>query len=100
MYNNLPANVGLDGTTFYYHNRLAARPEDAAGQPYTGIVTETDKALMPRNCLQRQPWFKAPCCPPNVAMAMATIGQYVYAASSDALYVNLHADGSCPIRIA
>ena len=29
MYNNLPANVGLDGTTFYYHNRLAARPEDA-----------------------------------------------------------------------
>ena len=43
MYNNLAANVGLDGTTFYYHNRLSARPQDAQGRPYVGIVTETDK---------------------------------------------------------
>jgi DUF1680 family protein len=88
LYDNLPANVGLDGTTFYYYNRLAARPEDATGRPYTGIVTETDKALMPRNCLQRQPWFKVPCCPPNVAMATGTIGQYAYATSAEAVYVN------------
>jgi DUF1680 family protein len=88
MVNNLAANVGLDGRTFYYHNRLSARPEDAGGRPYAGIVTETDKTLMPRNCLDRQPWFKVPCCPPNVAMAIATIGQYVYATGKDALYVS------------
>jgi len=97
MYNNLPANVGLDGTTFYYHNRLAARPEDATGLPYAGIVTETDKARMPRNCLQRQPWFKVPCCPPNVAMAMATIGQYACATSPHAVYVNQYLDGIATI---
>jgi DUF1680 family protein len=99
MYNNLPANVGLDGTTFYYHNRLAARPEDATGQPYAGVVTETDKALMPRNCLPRQPWFKVPCCPPNVAMAVATIGQYVYATSSDALYVNQYLENVASLSV-
>jgi len=97
MYNNLPANVGLDGTTFYYHNRLAARPEDATGVPYAGIVTETDKARMPRNCLQRQPWFKVPCCPPNVAMAVATIGQYAYATVPDAVYVNQYLDSRATV---
>ena len=99
MYNNLPANVGLDGTTFHYHNRLAARPEDATGRRYTGVVTETDKALMPRNCLQRQPWFKVPCCPPSVAMAIATIGQYVYATSADTVYVNQFLENTATVPV-
>jgi len=88
MYNNLAANVGLDGTSFFYHNRLSARPEDAQGRPYNGVVTETDKRLLPRNCLDRQPWFKVPCCPPNVAMTIARLGDYVYAVSDDSIYVN------------
>jgi uncharacterized protein len=99
MYNNLAANVGLDGTTFYYHSRLAARLEDGTGRPYTGVVTETDKALMPRNCLPRQPWFKVPCCPPNIAMAIATIGQYVYAASADAVYVNQYLENTATVPV-
>ncbi len=39
MYNNLAANVGLNGTTFFYHNRLSARPEDAEGRLYSGICS-------------------------------------------------------------
>jgi DUF1680 family protein len=96
----------LDGTTFYYYNRLAARPDDATGLPYSGIVTETDKARLPRNCLRRQPWFKVPCCPPNVAMAIATVGRYAYATSPDAVYVNQYLDsvatvspGMAPLRV-
>ncbi len=88
MYNNLAANVGLDGTSFFYHNRLSARPEDAQGHPYTGVVTQTDKRLLPRNCLERQPWFKVPCCPPNVAMTIARLGDFLYAASDESIYVN------------
>ena len=88
MYNHLAANVGLDGASFFYHNRLSARPEDAQGRPYNGVVTETDKRLLPRNCLDRQPWFKVPCCPPNVAMTNARLGDYVYAVSEGAIYVN------------
>jgi len=99
MVNNLAANVGLDGETFYYHNRLSARPEDAKGRPYVGTVTETEKAFTPRNCLSRQPWFKVPCCPPNVAMAVATIGQYAYATGQDAIYVNQYLDGSATIAV-
>ncbi|MBC8872880.1 MAG: glycoside hydrolase family 127 protein [Planctomycetes bacterium] len=88
MYNNLAANVGLDGVSFFYHNRLSARPEDAQGRPYNGVVMETDKRLLPRNCLDRQLWFKVPCCPPNVAMTIARLGAYVYAVSEDSIYVN------------
>jgi DUF1680 family protein len=33
MYNNLAANVGLCGTTFFYHNRLSARSENAQWRP-------------------------------------------------------------------
>lgn len=99
MYNNLAANVGPDGTTFYYYNRLSARPEDARGRPYRGTVTETDKTLMPRNCLDRQPWFKVPCCPPNVAMTIATIGQYAYVTERDAVYVNQYLDGAATVSL-
>lgn len=88
MYNNLAANVGLDGTSFFYHNRLSARPEDSQGRPYTGVVTETDKRLLPRNCLERQPWFRVPCCPPNVAMTIARLGDFLYAVSDGSIFVN------------
>ena len=84
----MAANVGLDGTSFFYHNRLSARPEDAQGRPYTGVVSETDKRLLPRNCLERQPWFKVPCCPPNVAMTIARLGDFLYAVSDDSIYIN------------
>jgi DUF1680 family protein len=97
MYNNLAANVGLDGTSFFYHNRLSARPEDAQGRPYTGVVTETDKRLLPRNCLERQPWFKVPCCPPNVAMTIARLGDFLYAVSDDSIYVNQYLDGTAAV---
>jgi DUF1680 family protein len=97
MYNNLAANVGLDGTSFFYHNRLSARPEDAQGRPYTGVVTETDKRLLPRNCLERQPWFKVPCCPPNVAMTIARLGDFLYAVSDDSIYVNQYLNSTAAV---
>lgn len=91
FYNNLLANVGLDGKTFFYVNRLAARPEDATGQPYIYPLTETERNRLPRFCLDRQPWFKVPCCPPNVAMTLAALGQWIYARSdADEIYVNLY----------
>jgi uncharacterized protein len=93
VYNNLAANVGLDGTSFYYYNRLSARREDAVGRPYAGIVKETDKQFLPRNCLARQPWFSVPCCPPNVASTVATLGGYVYAAAENAIWVNQYVAG-------
>lgn len=97
MYNNLAANVSLNGTSFFYHNRLSARPEDVHGRPYTGVVTETDKRLLPRNCLDRQPWFKVPCCPPNVAMTIGRLGDFLYAVSDDSIYVNQYLSSTATV---
>jgi hypothetical protein len=99
LYNNLPANVGLDGRGFYYVNRLSARREDATGRPYAHPLTETDRARLPRFCLARQPWFKVPCCPPNVAMTIATLGEYVYARSRESIYVNLYLGSQATIPV-
>ena len=99
-YNNLPAALGLDGRSFFYVNRLSVRPEDATGRPYVHPLTETVKERLPRFCLTRQPWFKVPCCPPNVAMTIATLGGYVYARSDEAIYVNLYVGGRASLEVA
>jgi DUF1680 family protein len=100
LYNNLPANVGLDGRSFYYVNRLSARREDATGRPYSHPLAETERERLPRFCLARQPWFKVPCCPPNVAMTVATLGEYVYARSPERIYVNLYLGSRATIPAA
>ena len=87
-YNLLSSNIGLDGISFFYHNRLIGRPEEMQGKPYNGVVKETNKTFQPRNCLTRQPWFRVPCCPPNASMAVATAGGHVYASSSEAIWIN------------
>ncbi|MBM4019472.1 MAG: glycoside hydrolase family 127 protein [Planctomycetes bacterium] len=100
LYNNLPANVGLDGRTFYYVNRLSARAADATGRPYVYPLVETAQEHLPRFCLDRQPWFKVPCCPPNVAMTLAPLGRFIYARSADAVYVNLYVGTEAAIPVA
>jgi DUF1680 family protein len=100
LYNNLPANVGWDGRSFYYVNRLSARREDATGRPYAHPLAATQRERLPRFCLARQPWFKVPCCPPNVAMAIATLGEHVYARSPEAIYVNLYLGSRASIPVA
>lgn len=71
LYNGFLAGVSLKGDTFFYVNPLASR-----GQHH------------------RVPWFACSCCPPNVTRTIASIGQYFYAKSKDALYANIYAAGS------
>lgn len=71
LYNGFLAGVSLKGDTFFYVNPLASR-----GQHH------------------RVPWFACSCCPPNVTRTIAAVGQYFYAKSNDALYVNIYAAGS------
>ena len=100
VYNNLAGNVSLDGRQFFYVNRLSARSEDATGIPYKYPYVRTQKKLLSRFCLDRQPWFTVPCCPSNVAMAIATLGDYVYIAAPGAIAVNLYMGSSATIDVA
>jgi DUF1680 family protein len=71
LYNGVLAGVSLDGKRFFYVN-----PLESEGRHH------------------RSPWFGCACCPPNVARTLASLGGYAYAASDDALWVNLYIQGS------
>ncbi|MCU4973431.1 glycoside hydrolase family 127 protein [Halobacteria archaeon AArc-m2/3/4] len=65
LYNGFLAGVSLDGTEFFYDNRL-----ESAGDHH------------------RQGWFHCACCPPNVARLLASLERYIYATGDNCLYIN------------
>ncbi|MCS7300355.1 MAG: glycoside hydrolase family 127 protein [Fimbriimonadales bacterium] len=67
LYNGALAGISLDGKRFFYVNPL-----------------ESDGTH------HRQAWYGCACCPPNIARLIAALGEYVYAHTDDALYVNLY----------
>lgn len=65
LYNGFISGVSLDGSHFFYVNPLAS-----AGDHH------------------RTPWFDCPCCPPNLARILASLGNYVYSTSADGLWLH------------
>lgn len=77
LYNNVLAGISLEGTRFFYVNPLASDGDH-----------------------HRQPWFACACCPSNAVRFLPSIGNYVYAHSKDAVYVNLYVGGEGKIELA
>jgi DUF1680 family protein len=67
LYNGLLSGISLDGKRFFYVNPLVSRGDH-----------------------HRQPWYRCACCPPNLLRFFASLEQYVYAHSDDAICVNLY----------
>ena len=76
IYNNVLSGVSLDGRRFFYDNPLESR----GGH-------------------ERFAWHPCPCCPPNLARLLASLGRYVYSASGDELAVHLYAAGSARVTL-
>ena len=76
LYNAVLPGVSLDGAHYFYENPL----EDDGTH-------------------RRQPWFGCACCPPNVARLLASLPNYFYGASDDAVWVHLYAEGSAEVRL-
>lgn len=68
LYNTVLSGVSLSGDAFLYENPLASDGTH-----------------------RRWAWHPCPCCPPNVARLLASLGEYVYAVSADAVTVNVYA---------
>lgn len=66
LYNGALDGLSLSGDRFFYGNPLASRGQH-----------------------QRREWFGTACCPANIARLIASLGDYIYAKSDDAIYVNL-----------
>ena len=73
LYNGALAGVSLGGDRFFYVNPL-----------------ESDGTH------HRQPWYGCACCPSQICRFLPSIGNYIYALSDRALWVNLFIGNSSP----
>lgn len=74
MYNGVLAGINIAGDRFFYVNPLSS---DGGHH--------------------RQEWYGCACCPSNVCRFLPSIGNYIYAVSDDALWVNLYISGTATI---
>jgi len=66
LYNGALDGLSLSGDRFFYGNPLASNGNHA-----------------------RREWFGTACCPSNIARLVASLGNYIYAKSDNAIWVNL-----------
>lgn len=66
LYNAVLSGVALDGAAFFYDNPLSSH-----------------------GAHHRQAWFSCPCCPPNLARLLASLGGYIYAQNDTDVVVHL-----------
>jgi len=76
LYNGALDGLSLSGDRFFYGNPLASRGQH-----------------------QRREWFGTACCPANIARMVASLGNYIYAKSDDAIYVNLFVGSNTTIPL-
>jgi DUF1680 family protein len=86
LYNGILSGVSLDGKTFFYANPLARFPKERLVKH----DSETE---------ERQPWFRCACCPPNLARLFADLGEYIYSAGDDALFVHLYIQNQAELTL-
>ncbi|MGC4102160.1 glycoside hydrolase family 127 protein [Ferruginibacter sp.] len=77
LYNGALDGLSLDGTRFFYGNPLASNGRHT-----------------------RREWFGTACCPANIARLIASLGNYIYAQSSDGVWINLFVGSNTSIDLA
>lgn len=77
LYNGAIAGLSTDGKTFFYEN-----PLESTGNHH------------------RWTWHPCPCCPPNIARLVASLGSYIYGVADDEVAVHLYAASEARIELA
>lgn len=78
LYNTVLSGIAADGKSFFYVNPLEVWPDNCIPRTSKEHVKPT-----------RQPWFGVACCPPNIARTLASLGEYIYFAENNAIWINL-----------
>lgn len=76
LYNGALAGISLGGDRFFYVNPLESKGDH-----------------------HRQEWYGCACYPSQLSRFLPSIGNYIYASSDDALWVNLYIGNTGQIRI-
>ncbi|KRB51444.1 hypothetical protein ASE04_11820 [Rhizobium sp. Root708] len=77
LYNGALPGLSIDGKTFFYDN-----PLESSGKHHRWI------------------WHHCPCCPPNIARLVTSIGSYMYAAADDEIAVHLYGESKANFSLA
>jgi DUF1680 family protein len=88
LYNTVLAGMALDGKHFFYVNPLEVQPQSCRHNHIYDHVKPV-----------RQRWFGCACCPPNIARLLASLGQYIYTQTPEALLVNLYIGSEARVEI-
>jgi DUF1680 family protein len=91
LYNGILSGVSYSGDHFFYANPLSAYPHVNPHDPWVGITSGEH--------YKREEWFYCPCCPPNLARLVASIGTYFYSTSDKTIYTHLYADNQSQLEL-
>ncbi len=76
LYNGFISSISLEGNAYFYENPLSSNGTH-----------------------HRQEWFDCPCCPPNVARTLASLGGFFYSTGADSVWVHLFAQGTADLNV-
>ncbi len=76
LYNGALAGLSRDGATFFYDNKLESRGDH-----------------------RRWEWHHCPCCPPNLARLVGSVGTYAYGVRDGAVAVHLYVEGTARLMV-
>lgn len=76
LYNGALSGLATDGAKFFYDNPLESRGTH-----------------------HRWTWHRCPCCPPNIARTVASIGSYMYGVSVDEVAVHLYGESTARLAV-
>ena len=76
LYNGALSGLAVDGAKFFYDNPLESR-----------------------GAHHRWTWHRCPCCPPNIARTVASIGSYMVGVSADEVAVHLYGESVARLKV-
>ncbi len=76
LYNGALSGISFEGTHFFYENPLESRGDH-----------------------NRWKWHRCPCCPPNIARLLTSVGTYFYGINKDSFTVHLYCSNEAKFLI-
>lgn len=88
LYNTVLAGISMKGDKYFYVNPLEVWPDNCLSSTSMAHVKPI-----------RQPWYTVACCPTNIARTLASLGQYIYGADEESVYINMLISSSLNTKI-
>jgi len=94
LYNGVLSGVSIGGDKYFYWNPLLSRFDFAEEQYVEGAKDLLALKKSRGTSLNiRQPYYRTPCCIPNIQRIIASLPGYIYSTSAKGLWIHLYHSG-------